>query len=325
MRHHYTHLTIEERSKASVLREMGLSYSAIAEKLKRSKSTISREFRRNRREAEDYDASKAQKRYQRRRRVCCAVPKLKADAALCKTVIAKLEMGWTPEQIVARFKLERKPLGISYATIYRAVDNGIFPASVRKLMRFKRKNKRHKAHDNRGKFVDAPSISDRPEAANLRKRLGDWESDTVLGTRRDGQGIATHVDRKSGFLIAFKLSGLTSEEYIRKTIAAFSALPAKRRRTFTFDRGKEFSGYRELVNSLRVKAFFCDPYSPWQRGTNENTNGLLRQFFPKRTPFDTISDDLLASVAYLINTRPRKRLGWKSPLEVFCGKSLHLA
>jgi len=304
---------------------MGLSLSAIADKLNRPKCTISRELRRNTGTDGVYDPERATAMYQKRRRACHAEPKLKTDEELRKKIIEKLKQRWTPEQIVERAKLEGKPLGISYNTIYRAVDNKIIPKEIRKFMRFKSKYKRHKTDDKRGKMTDVPTIGERPLSASNRRRRGDWESDTVLGTRCDGQAIATHVDRKSGFLIAIKLDGLTAEEYTQKTIEAFLPLSAALRRTFTVDRGKEFTLYRQFIDQLQASVFFCDPHSPWQKGTVENTNGLLRQFYPKKTPFNTILSQDLAVVVQSINLRPRKRLGWRTPAEVFFQKSLHLA
>jgi len=322
---HYQHLTTSERAKASVLRQQGFTITTIAAIVKRNKSTISRELRRNKREGAAYVPEKATEMYQKRRRACHAQPKLKTDEELRQRIIEKLEQRWTPEQIVERAKKEGKALGVSYNTIYRAVDSGIIPKETRQFMRFKHRYKRHKAktEDKRGKMVGVPTIAERPRVASNRRRRGDWESDTVLGTRRDGQGIGTHVDRKSGFLIAFKLEGLTAEEYTRKTIETFSSLPASLRHTFTVDRGTEFKLYQQLSIALEADFFFCDPYCSWQKGTVENTNGLLRQFYPKGSPFNVISPQDLAAVVRLINLRPRKRLGWKTPAEVFLRKSLH--
>jgi len=165
------------------------------------------------------------------------------------------------------------------------------------------------------------SIHERPAEAETRKTVGHWESDTVLGKRKTG-AIGTHVERKTGFLITFKLEGTDSKGFVDATVQAFQQLPAEKRKSFTADRGKEFTNHADLKNALAMPVYFCDPYSPWQRGTNENTNGLLRQFFPKRTSFADISAQDLTRVNDLINNRPRKRLGWLSPHEAFFGLAL---
>jgi IS30 family transposase len=199
-----------------------------------------------------------------------------ADPNIAKYVIERLERRWTPEQISGRARLENFPISFSHNTIYRAIDHGLLPRSVKKLMRFKNKYKKRKTHDKREKMQGITEIGERPACVDRRERIGDWGSDTVLGTCKTGGAIGTHVDRKTGFLISFKLNGLSSEEYVSRIIAAFSAVSQKKRKTFTVDRGKEFTNHDQLSASLNIPVYFCDPYSPWQRGTNENTNGLIQ-------------------------------------------------
>ncbi|HWR22596.1 MAG TPA: IS30 family transposase [Feifaniaceae bacterium] len=312
---HYRHLTTDERESTMALRSQGLSLRAIARKLKRSPATISREVRRNSKADGQYSSDYAAKRYCKRRKHCCP-KRIMENPDLAQLVADKLRMKWSPEQIAGRLALEKYPVRFSYATIYRAIDQHVLPHSLKKELRFKSKYKRHKDDDRRGKRDGVTSISERPEAVNNRSEVGHWESDTVLGKRKTGR-IGTHVDRKTGLLVAFKLAGGTPEEFAAATIAAFSAFPLAARRSFTVDRGFEFARYEWITEKLCMPVFFCDPYSPWQRGTNENTNGLLRQFFPKKTSFAPITDEALAHVVALINSRPRKRFGWKSPQEVF--------
>ncbi len=182
-------------------------------------------------------------------------------------------------------------------------------------MRFKWKHKKCKTDDRRGKIPDTVSIHQRPSGAENRSRFGHWESDTVLGQRKTGC-IGTHAERKSGFLVAVKLNDRQDKAFNTATEKAFSNIPPKLKKSFTVDNGKEFAAHKELASATGMKVYFCDPYSPWQRGTNENTNGLLRQFFPKGTSFADISDDDLQAVVDLINKRPRKRLGFRTPFEV---------
>ena len=182
-------------------------------------------------------------------------------------------------------------------------------------MRFKWKHKKCKGEDNRGKIPDTVSIHERPAGAENRSRFGHWESDTVLGKRGTGC-IAAHVERKSGYLIAVKIPDRQDKAFTIATIAAFATISEKLKKSFTVDNGKEFAAHKELAAGTGMKVFFCDPYSPWQRGTNENINGLLRQFFPKGTSFDDLSEQQLQTVVDLINNRPRKRLGFRSPAEL---------
>ena len=159
-------------------------------------------------------------------------------------------------------------------------------------------------------------ISDRPEIINNRIEVGHWESDTVLGKRNTGC-IATHVERVTGYLIAFRLPNLKDDIFRIKTVDVFKKLPAALKKSFTVDNGNEFRSHSELAAQTGMDVYFCDPYSPWQRGSNENTNGLLRQYFPKGTSFKDFCDDYFERVVDLINNRPRKRLGYRTPAEVF--------
>lgn len=311
---HYTHFTTEERELSRVLKAQGLSIRAIAKELNRSPSSVSREFKRNAYANGTYAAHHADKLYQKRRKNCGRKPKL-----ICGTVreyvLEKLNLCWSPEQIAGRARLDKEPFSISYPTIYRAIDSGILPPQLKKIMRFKWKHKKCRGEDKRGKIPDTVNISKRPASANNRSRFGHWESDTVLGQRKTGC-FGTHVERKSGFLVSFRIDDRQDNAFNLATIKAFSAIPSKLKKSLTVDNGKEFAAHKELSSATGMKVYFCDPYSPWQRGTNENTNGLLRQFFPKGTSFADITDEQLQAVVNLINNRPRERLGFRTPTEV---------
>ena len=311
---HYTHFTTEERELSRVLKAQGLSIRAIARILNRSPSSVSREFRRNSYSNGTYAAHHADKLYRKRRKNCGRKPKLKAGAAR-DYVLEKMALRWSPEQIAGRAKRNKEPFSISFPTIYRAIDTSILPPQLKRIMRFKWKHKKCKTEDKRGKIPNTTSISKRPAGANNRTRFGHWESDTVLGQRKTGC-FGTHVERKSGFLVAFRIDDRQDNAFNKATIKAFSSIPDKLKKSFTVDNGKEFAAHQELTEATGMKVYFCDPYSPWQRGTNENTNGLLRQFFPKGTSFADISDDDLQNIVYLINNRPRKRLNFLTPFEV---------
>ena len=152
-----------------------------------------------------------------------------------------------------------------------------------KIMRFKWKHKKCKTEDKRGKIPNTTPISERPDGAENRTSFGHWESDTVLGMRKTGC-FGTHVERKSGFLVAFRIDNRQDNAFNKATIQAFSAIPPKLKKSFTVDNGKEFAAHQELAEATGMKVYFCEPYSPWQRGTNENTNGLLRHFSRKALP-----------------------------------------
>lgn len=311
----YTHFTIEEREKARCLLEQGLSIRKTAAALSRSPSSVSREFRRNSYKNGSYAAHHAQKLYNKRRKKCGTSPLLENEI-IRNYVLERMQLSWTPEQICERAKLENQPFHISYPTIYRAVDNGILPKQLKKIMRFKWKYKTHKSTENRGKTPDTISIHQRPECANNRSEVGHWESDSVLGKRKTGC-FGTHVERVSGYLVAFYMKDRKNDIFTTATIQAFKDIPDVLKKSFTVDNGKEFSSHKELTRQTNMPVYFCDPYAPWQRGTNENTNGLLRQFYPKGTSLASVTKEQIDHVVSLINNRPRKRLGWKTPAEVF--------
>ena len=306
--------TIEEREKARCLLEQGLSIRAIARILKRSPSSISREFKRNSYKNGNYAAYHAQNLYSKRKKRCGKTPKL-FDEIIKSYVLERMALRWTPEQICERAKLEKQPFSLSFVTIYRAIDNGVLPRKLKKIMRFRWKYKKRKTSDKRGKIQNTVSIHDRPESVNDRNEVGHWESDTVLGKRKTGC-FGTHVERVSGYLVAFYLIDRKDKVFNQATVNAFKDIPASIKKSFTVDNGKEFIHHQELAEQTNMAVYFCDPHAPWQRGTNENTNGLLRQFFPKGSSLANVSQEDLDYVVNLINNRPRKRLGWRTPTEV---------
>lgn len=332
---HYKHLTIEERENLYLKKNLGASIRSIAKELGRSPSTISRELKRNEPTHRPYSPSAAQRRYEKNKKHCGrkAILANEAHRDLIRDLIGKRE--WSPEQIENRLALEGNALQISFATIYRALYNGLLDGKslwhVRKCDRYcfhlRRKGsprKKNGKKNQQGTVHPVYTIAQRPAPANERSELGHWESDTVAG-KRGGAHLLTQVDRKARYLLAVKVSNDTSETVSKAMIQMLQSLPKEKVRSITPDRGHEFSGHAQVTSAVhQVPFYFADPHSPWQRGTNENTNGLLRQYYPKYTSLDPVSQDELAAVVEKLNLRPRKCLGWRSPYEVFFDCVLHL-
>ena len=319
---HYTHFTIEEREKSRVLLEQGFSVRAIARTLNRSASSVSRELRRNANKDGSYSAYAAERRYKKRRKSCGKKPKLVGDSPMKEYILKGLEQQWSPDEICGRAKLDGFENFVSYNTIYRAVATGYIPKTYRNNFRFKHiKNRKRKSSDKRGNIADRTMIGDRPEYINNRSEFGHWEADTVLGKRGTGC-IGTLVERKCGYLISFKIPHRRDDVFKTACVKAFLDLPELLKKSITVDNGTEFASHKELSAETGMDIYFCDPYSPWQRGSNENTNHLLRQYFPKGSSFNDFNDSQLTFVVNRLNNRPRKRLGYKTPFEVI---SLYLS
>ena len=312
----YKHFTMAEREKSMVMLGQGHGVRAIARALGRSPSSVSRELKRNCNKDGSYSASTAERRYHTRRKNCGRKPMLLSDGEMRRYVENKLQMCWSPDEIAGRAKLENKRFTLSYNTIYRAIEKGVIPKRLRCYLRFKRrKNRKKKKDDKRGTVQGAVSFRQRPQAAEARSEPGHFESDTVLGARGTGV-IGTHVDRMTGYLVAFRIPDKKNNAFIYATAEAMKKLPKPFRKSFTVDHGTEFYDHELLAELTGMNVYFCDPYSPWQRGSNENTNGLLRQFFPKGVSLADVTDQSLQYVVDLINHRPRKRFGYRSPAEV---------
>ena len=325
----YKHLSITERELLLIYLVQGKSRCQIAKLLGRSKSTISRELARN---SNEYLPSKAQKRYKRQRKKCRPHKILENPDLFALVKILFLKLHWSPEQIAHRLKLKGYPIRISYKTIYRAIYEGMFDTPEQKRstgnrgairnLRLKGKARHKKGHkDNRGKIPISHELKERPVEANNRERLGDWEADTIVGSNHES-GLLTLVDRRSRFLIAMKLTRLGSKEVKAAMIKALADQPLY---SITPDRGREFQLHGEVAAELGVEFYFPPPHHPWERGTNENTNGLLREYFKKGYDFSKLSDEELQAVVDQLNHRPRKCLGYRTPQEVYFSEMLHLA
>ena len=319
----YTHLTENERYVISHLSIAGFSLREIARRINRHHSTVSRELERNGPEYDctvywyDWTHPRALKRRYKARH-----HRRQSNPHLVKYVIRKLRVDWSPEIIAAKLKIDYPDddaMRLSHETIYRWIylDASKGGTLHYHLRRKRKKRRRQKRYGSGRRFIPGRvSISERPNIVETRERFGDWEGDTVEGKKSTGY-MATHVERKSRYLIAVKLTDKKAESLTSKSIKAFWRVPKKMRKTLTVDNGKEFANFKELENKTGLTVYFADPYSAWQRGTNENTNGLLRQYFPKGTDFKKVTEEDLAIAVKKLNHRPRKCLGCRSPHEVF--------
>jgi len=319
----YTHLTMDERERLAQFLAAGCSVPIVAYLLGRSPSTIYRDLARNCAPTGHYSPARAMAAYQGRREHSKRPYRLEADRALEQTVSDLLSQTWSPEQIAGRLAAEKarqrsRPLG--FKTIYRwlardRAAGGELYKHLRQKGGFYRK--RYGRADRRGQIVGRRPMSRRPAVAGRRGRLGDFEGDTVCAGRR--AALATHVCRKSRFLVAAPLADGRAATMNQATIAAFAKIPARLRRTLTVDNGHEFANHRALETALGLRVYFAPAYQSWQRGTNENTNGLLREFFPKKSPARPTRKQV-DRAADLLNNRPRKCLGWRTPAEVLLSK-----
>lgn len=290
---------------------------------------MSRELRRNGRRGR-YGACKAQERA-RERHTRCRPRKRLSEPTLAKGVRARIvDDHWSPEQIDGRLRLEHGgSCVVSFSTIYRAIDAGALDlpdarpeGRIRRHLRRKGKRPRRGREEGRGKIRVSHEISERPEEADERARLGDWEDDTVVGEPA-GACLVTITDRRSRLLVGGKACAHTSTEVGKVEVAALTGRPLK---SVTPDRGKEFANHQEVSERLGgVQFYFCEPHHPWQKPTVENTNGLIREFFPKGTDFGKVTDEEVQHVFDMINDRPRKVLGYRTANEVYQEELLHSA
>jgi len=303
------HLKLRERQVLYRLKKKGTSKAEIAEVMGRHRSTIYRELKRNAGQR-GYRSKQAQQLADNRR-LACRRPRKMEDADLHQYVRERLEKRWSPDQIAGRSRgdfARQRFRCLSRQTIYNWIEDRA-PAWRSWLRRGGRPPER------RGKLSDCVRIDGRPDVINRRRRYGDWEGDTMVGKGRRS-ALVTLVERKSGYARIGRADDMKADTTRHVLQNRLQDLPAALRRSVTFDNGKEFAEHRQLAQALDLETYFALPYRSWQRGTNENTNGLLRQFFPKRTDFSRISHQEVARVEDLLNERPRRRLGYRTPAEV---------
>ena len=312
------HLTLEERDHLARLRYQGADQKEIARAVGRSCSTISRELRRNG-TSEEYLAGQAQRKAEARRRDRPLERKMDKPE-INEFVRSGLAQEWSPEQIAGRLKQQHPDAPeqqVSAQTMYTWIDQDEHAEHWR--ARLRRRGKRPNPRKNKPAGVGAP-IAERPAVIEERLRLGDFEGDTVLGPPGTG-GLATLVDRQSRYTIVVKVQSKQADHVHAKIKHRMKDLDAERRRSITFDNGTEFARCHRLEKHLGMKLYFADPGCPHQRGTNENTNGLIRQYFPKGTDFRDISYFQVRHVEDRLNDRPRACLGFRTPKEVFFEKT----
>lgn len=315
----YTHFTLSERESLSEKIKEGKGIREIAREMGRAPSSISREIKRNySKKANRYHPWRATVLYILRRKRCVRKPTIAPDSELEKYIVQCLEQFWSPETIAEKCKARNMP--IAYTTIYRAIREKRLP-HICEETHLRRRGKLKYKHGNKCKTIHPDrTIHERPAIVETKERFGDWEGDTVCGSKGKGC-LVTGVDRKSKLLIAARSPNKEAANVRKAFCNAFRLMelpiPIE---TLTLDNGSEFADFREIEKDLNTKIYFADPHSPWQRGLNENTNDLIRFFFPKGTDFLAVSDEEVNAVVSLINNRPRKSLGFLSPIEFFSKK-----
>jgi len=301
-------LTLAEREEISRGLVAGRSIRAIAASLKRAPSSISR-------------AEQAAWERARRPKLC----KLAANRDLAELVASKLQIHWSPEQIAGWLRYVHPGVRdnqVSHETIYRSLyiqARGALKKELLAYLRRARTMRRSRHHtqktDNHGRIIDAVSISERPAAVEDRAVPGHWEGDLLCGSANSQ--IATLVERQTRYVMLVKVTGKDTETVVSALIGHARKLPQELYQSLTWDRGKEMAGHKRFSLATDIKVYFCDPQNPWQRGTNENTNGLLRQYFPKGVDLSAFSQAELDKVARQLNERPRKTLNYETPAQRF--------
>ncbi len=318
----YHHLTMDERNVIYRMRWQGYSYAEIARCLGHHRGTIRRECQRNAGSDGRYEAQNAQTWANSRRRAHVRRTKT-GHRGLMAYGGERLIARWSPEQIAGRLSV-RPPkdlagLSISHTTIYRWIwSDPERTQQFRPFLRIAHKPRRkpYGKPSRRGQILGKRSIEERPAEANERTELGHWEGDTMVGKGRRGY-LVTCADRTSRYVIARKVQACAAEPVAEQLQQTIRQLPAEKRRSLTVDNGHEFARPTELEKKLDVPIYFAHPYHAWERGTNENTNGLLRQYLPKGTDLSQVTNAQLQSPVRQLNHRPRKCLGFHTPLEAF--------
>ncbi len=308
----YKHLSFSDMVVIETLLGEGLKPPEIAIRLGKNKTSVYRCLEKNANSEGVFNAEVAWEKIRERKSKANTHKRIVSESILEKYIVEKLESYWSPEQIAGRWKKERTE-ALAHETIYQYIYKEK-PEMVKLYLR--RKGKKYQTNRKEKYQIDGRRmIDERPAEVEAREIFGHWEGDTIVGKNHQ-QGIVTNVERLSGFLIASKVQRKTAEETADVTIEDFADLPSELKLSITYDNGREFAWHKVIEGTAKITVYFAHAYSPWERGTNENTNGLLRQYIPKGTDFSTVSEQNLQKYVHLINGRPRKRLGYKTPYEV---------
>lgn len=320
----YTHLTIEERCCIREFYKKGKSYREIAKLIGRNVSTISREIMRNKTYMNckpAYYPHTAQRKYRYRRRFCHRG--MYGNEELIAYIEEKLSLTWSPEQIANTPSELKTP---SFKTIYRWLYEGYLAKGNLKVLR--KKGKTRKRLGNGGRFTTGKSIRKRDRSVYKRKEIGHWEVDTVVsGIGKSKACFATLAERKTRYYIAIWMPDRKAATMEEALVKALKNLPQAMVKSITCDRGSEFGNWRNIEQRLNCEIYFADPYCAWQKGTNENSNGLLREFYPKGRNLSKVNERTLKKNLALINARPKKVLNYQTPTDLFereLNKVLHL-
>jgi IS30 family transposase len=334
MGEHYTHLDIRERAVVEMNLALGKRPAQIAVYLSRSRSTITREMARNgwhgayydqarrRIAAGGYGCEKADLRAARLSRRARVERKLRPGTALWELMVNHLRRGLSPAQIESTLSRMPEPVQLSRETIYTslyAMPRGQLRASLLALMRRRHKTRKtqlRKSKSNNGAIPDMTLIDLRPLEIQMRLVPGHWEGDLIIGKGNSSQ-VGTLVERTTLFVALVKLESAKADVAAEAFTKIFNRFESQMRRSMTYDQGTEMRHHKRLTQNTGVDVYFAHPRAPWERGINENTNGLLRQYLPKGTDLSVFSQEQLDDIAWLLNTRPRKSLGWKAPAELF--------
>jgi len=312
---HYDQLDLDERYEIYRLRQADTSFREIGRLMGRSASTISREVKRNSLPRGDYLPGSADRIALSR---CRRLSRIERLSPLQTHVDDRLAMGWSPEQIVGRLRLERSEHVIGVETIYRYIYR---PAVRRKklyryLPRAKASRGRRYFKRRREPVSGRRSIHERPQIVASRQEFGHWEGD-LMQFRTQRGNLLTLCERKTRFVLTAPLKTKTAAETGKALINVLQSLPKTARKTMTYDNGGEFQDFARLEEALEMETYFCDPHSPWQRGSIENSNGLLRRDMPRKTDITAYSAQDINDITWAVNSTPRKCLGYKTPAEAF--------
>jgi IS30 family transposase len=319
----YIHLTTQDRAVVMTMRDDQCSIRCIAKRLCRSPSTISRELLRSG-GSEVYDAGHAHRQSEARRVAPRRLPKMHPDGTLFLVVRLCLQLRWSPQQIAAILKSmwpDDSSKTVSHETIYNALylhPRGELKREMIACLRHHNqvRKPRSRGVDRRGLIKDMQSIHIRPPEVEDRIIPGHWEGDLIKGAG-NRSSVGTLVERTTRFVVLAKMNDAGTVSVVDSFSAVLNRQPAAMRKTMTYDQGREMHGHKILTERTGVQIYFADPHSPWQRGSNENTNGLLRQYMPKGADLSVYSQDELDDIALSLNTRPRQTLGFRTPLAVY--------